>query len=58
MAIAGLATVALAITGSVLLAVSDVEHGAAVVVIAVLTALAFACLWFALPLMGRRQPER
>jgi hypothetical protein len=58
MAIAGLATVALAITGSVLLAVSDVEHGAAVVVIAVLTALTFACLWFALPLMGRRQPER
>ncbi len=52
MAIAGLATVALAVTGSVLLAVSYVERGLAVRLIASLTALTFAWLWFALPFMG------
>jgi len=58
MAIAGLATVALAITGSVLLSVSYVENGLAVPLIAVLTALTFVWLWFVLPLIGRHVPQR
>jgi hypothetical protein len=57
MAIAGLATVALAITGSVLLALSDVESGMIVPLIAVVTLATFACLWFVLPLVGRGQPD-
>jgi hypothetical protein len=58
MAIAGLATVALAITGSVLLSVSYVENGLAVPLIAGLTALTFVWLWFVLPLIGRHVPQR
>ncbi len=53
MAIFGLATVALAITGSVLLAVSYVERGLIVPVIAVVTFVIFVSLWFVLPLIGR-----
>ncbi|MGA3215753.1 MAG: DUF6328 family protein [Acidimicrobiales bacterium] len=58
MAIGGLFSVALAVTGSVLLAVSYVERGPVVPFIAVVTLLTFASLWFGLPLLGRRQPER
>lgn len=55
MAIAALATVAVAITGSVLLAVSSVEHGVIVAVIGATTLLRFALLWFGLPLADRSE---
>jgi O-antigen/teichoic acid export membrane protein len=58
LAIAGLATVGLAISGSVLLAVSYVAHGAVVAVIAVATLLTFVSLWFVLPMAGRDHPNR
>jgi cation transport ATPase len=57
MAIAGLAAVALAVTGAVLLVTSFVYHGAPVVIIAVLTGCLFAGLWFVLPLVRRGQRE-
>ncbi|HEX3841450.1 MAG TPA: DUF6328 family protein [Acidimicrobiales bacterium] len=58
MAIAGLATVGLAVSGSVLLAISYVERGITVPVIATLTLVVFVTLWFVLPLIGRYQPDR
>jgi hypothetical protein len=48
MAIAGRATVTIAITGSVLLAVSDVGRGLVEPVIGGLTLVTFSCLWFVL----------
>jgi prolipoprotein diacylglyceryltransferase len=53
MAICGLATVGLAISGAVLLVVSVVDHGVPVVLIPVLIFCVFAGLWFALPLARR-----
>jgi hypothetical protein len=58
MAIAGMATVGLAVSGSVLLAISYVDKGIAVPLIATLTVVVFVSLWFVLPLIGRRQPDR
>jgi Family of unknown function (DUF6328) len=49
MALAGLFTVALAISGAVLLVVSFVEQGLVVPVIAAATAAVFAALWLVLP---------
>jgi hypothetical protein len=57
MAITGLVTVGLAITGGVLLVTSVVDDGAPVVIIAVATGGLFAGLWFALPLVRRGQRE-
>ena len=58
MAIAGLAAVALAITGAVLLVTSFVEHGAPAVIISAATGCLFTALWFALPLARRGQREQ
>lgn len=49
MALAGLCSVALAISGAVLLVVSFVERGLVVPVIAATTAGVYAALWFVLP---------
>jgi hypothetical protein len=57
MAIGGLATVALAISGAVLLVTSVVEDGAPVVIISAFTFALFAGLWFVLPLVHRGQRE-
>jgi prolipoprotein diacylglyceryltransferase len=53
MAICGLATVGLAISGAVLLVVSVVDHGLPVVVIPAVICCVFAGLWFVLPLARR-----
>jgi hypothetical protein len=53
LAIAGLVTVGLAVSCAVLLVVSFVAPGAPTVVITAITVLAFAGLWFALPLSRR-----
>lgn len=58
MAIAGLATVGLAVTASVLLVTSYVINGPAAAVIAIAVACMFAGLWFALPLSRRDTPSR
>ncbi len=58
MAIAGLATVGLAVSGSVLLVISYVDRGIAVPLIAALTLAVFVALWFVLPLIGRNWPDR
>jgi hypothetical protein len=58
MAIAGLVVVALAISGSVLLAMSYVERGAPVVILPLLCVVSFASLWFVLPSVGRHLPNR
>jgi hypothetical protein len=55
MAIAGLATVALAVTGAVLLVTSYVEPGVPAAVIPIVVAGLFAGLWFVLPLTRRGQ---
>jgi Family of unknown function (DUF6328) len=57
-AIGGLASVSLAVSGSVLLAVSYIDRGAMVPLIAVLTLATFWFLWFVLPVLGRRLPDR
>ena len=54
MALGGLAAVALAISGAVLLVVSYVDTGWPVVVISVFVVCLFGGLWFALPLVRRR----
>jgi hypothetical protein len=54
MALAGLASVGLAVSGAVLLVVSFVDKGAAVPIIAVATATCFVLLWFVFPLARRR----
>jgi hypothetical protein len=56
MALAGLASVGLAISSAVLLVVGVVEKGAPVPIIGGATLAAFAVLWFAFPLTQRR-PE-
>jgi Family of unknown function (DUF6328) len=56
-AVAGLACVALDISGSVLLAISYVDHGIIVPTIFAVTLLTFGGLWFVLPLAGRREPN-
>ena len=55
LAIAGLATVGLAVSCAVLLVVSFVAPGAPAVVITAIAVLAFAGLWFALPLSRRER---
>jgi hypothetical protein len=57
LAIAGLAAVALAISGSVLLVVSFVESGTVVPVLAVVTFGMFAVLWFLLPIARRGRDD-
>jgi hypothetical protein len=57
MAIGGLATVALAISGAVLLVTSVVEDGTPVVIISAFTVALFAGLWFVFPLARRGQRE-
>jgi len=55
MAIAGLVTVALAVTGAVLLVTSYVEPGVPAAVLAVIVGGLFASLWFVLPLARREK---
>jgi Family of unknown function (DUF6328) len=54
MAIAGLATVGLAVSAAVLLVTGFVASGLTAIVITVLVALMFGLLWFAFPLAHRR----
>jgi Family of unknown function (DUF6328) len=56
LALAGLASVGLAICGSVLLVLSFVAMGWIVSLIVALTFSMFVFLWFALPLYGRHHP--
>ena len=55
MAIAGLATVGLAVSSAVLLVTWFVAGGLAGILIAVLVVLMFGLLWFAFPLVNRRR---
>jgi hypothetical protein len=55
MAVAGLVTVALAVTGAVLLVTSYVEPGAPTPVLAKAVGGLFAGLWFVLPLARREK---
>jgi hypothetical protein len=55
MALAGLAIVALAVTGAVLLVVSFVVPGTPAAVISVCVFLAFVVLWLAVPLVRRER---
>jgi hypothetical protein len=56
LALVGLATVALAVSSSILLALSFVASGWAVSVMVALTFSVFLILWLILPLLGRRNP--
>ncbi len=56
LALAGLATVALAVSSSVLLVMSFVGSAWPVTVLVVVVVTAFAFLWLALPLLARRNP--
>ena len=56
LAIAGLATVGLAVTGAVVLVVAFVAPGAPAIVITGLVVCAFAALWFPLPLSAGTGP--
>jgi hypothetical protein len=56
LAIAGLSTVALAVSGSVLLVVSFVETGVIVPILATVTFAMFVVLWFVLPI-ARHDPD-
>ena len=58
LAIAGLATVGLAVSGAVVLVVTFVAPGAPAIVITGLVVCAFAGLWFALPLSRRGRDDR
>jgi hypothetical protein len=55
MALAGLVTVGLAISASIVLVVSYVAHGFPPALAAVATVAGFACLWFLPPILGRRR---
>lgn len=55
MAIAGLATVALAVTGAVLLVSSYVQPGVPAAVLTIVVGGLFASLWFMLPLTRREK---
>jgi uncharacterized membrane protein len=57
MALAGLAIVALAVTGAVLLVVSFVVPGTPAAVISVCVFLAFVVLWLAVPLVRREREQ-
>jgi Family of unknown function (DUF6328) len=57
LAIAGLAAVALAISGSVLLVVSFVETGTIVPLLAILTFAMFVVLWFVVPITRRGRDD-
>lgn len=58
MAIAGLVTVALAVTGAVLLVTSYVQPGVPTAVLSIVIAGLFVGLWFVLPLVRRgKAPE-
>ena len=57
LAIAGLVTVGLAVSCAVLLVVSVVAPGAPTVVITAIAVVAFAGLWFALPLSRRDRDD-
>jgi hypothetical protein len=57
MALAGLASVGLAVCTSVLLVLSYVAMGWPVSLMVALTAAVFAFLWFALPIYERRHPS-
>jgi hypothetical protein len=58
MAIAGLAAVALAVTGAVLLVTSYVEPGVPTPVLTIIIGGLFASLWFVLPLTRRSRLQR
>jgi hypothetical protein len=58
LAIAGLTTVGLAVSGAVVLVVTFVAPGAPAIVITGLVVCAFAGLWFALPLSRRGRDDR
>jgi hypothetical protein len=58
MAIAGLATVALAVTGVVLLVTSYVQPGVPTPVLTIVVGGLFASLWFVLPLTRREKAPR
>ena len=58
MATAGLATVGLAVSAAVLLVTSFVAGGLAGTLIAVFVACMFGMLWFAFPVVRRRQRDR
>jgi hypothetical protein len=58
MAIGGLAAVALAVSGTVLLVVSYVYTGSTGIVIGGCTACLFGGLWFAFPVIRRKRAER
>ena len=58
MAIAGLATVALAVIIAVVLVVAFVEGSTSAIVVGVFMACLFAVLWFALPLLRRQRAGR
>ena len=53
LAISGMGTVALAVTGAVLLVTSFVEPGVPAIVLPVVVALLFTAAWFTLPLVRR-----
>jgi hypothetical protein len=55
MAIAGLAAVALAVLGAVILVTSFVEGNTPAIIIGIFIACLFAVLWFALPLARRQR---
>ncbi len=56
-ALAGLVTVALAITGAVLLVVSVVYDGLVAAIIAALVAGVYFTLWYVVPHLGRRDDD-
>jgi Family of unknown function (DUF6328) len=58
MAVTGMVTVALAVTGAVLLVTSYVQPGVPTPVLTVIVGGLFASLWFALPLLRRRRAPR
>jgi MFS family permease len=58
MAVSGMVTVALAVTGAVLLVTSYVAPGAPTPVVAIIVGGMFAGLWFVLPAVRRQQTHR
>ena len=58
MAVTGMVTVALAVTGAVLPVTSYVQPGVPTPVLTVIVGGLFASLWFALPLLRRRKAPR
>jgi Family of unknown function (DUF6328) len=57
MAIGGLVTVSLAVSGAVLLAVSGAVHGVVVPIVGVVSVAVFALVWFVIPLNHLRSVE-